>query len=119
VLAVVTRCQHKKDKTKQINSSVFAMYVYQGQELRAYKMARRPFGNCTSFEVQSVINILEYLPNAKTVGPQKQPFLSNTRTNNGKVGLCNPLLGSGSVNTLPRRRNDVTPAVLIVSSSEL
>jgi hypothetical protein len=28
--------------------------------------------------------------------------------NNGKTELCNPLLGNGSVNTLPRRRNDVT-----------
>jgi hypothetical protein len=28
--------------------------------------------------------------------------------NNGTTGLCNPILGNGSVNTLPRRRNDIT-----------
>jgi hypothetical protein len=49
-----------------------------------------------------------YLPHARTVEPQKQPFLSNTHTNNGTTGLSNPLLGNGLVNTLPHRRNDVT-----------
>jgi hypothetical protein len=34
--------------------------------------------------------------------------LSNTCTNNETMGLCNPLLGSSSVNALPHRRNDVT-----------
>jgi hypothetical protein len=51
---------------------------------------------------------MAYLPHARTVEPQKQLVLSNTRTNNGTTGLCNPLLGNGSVNTLPRRSNDVT-----------
>jgi hypothetical protein len=46
-----------------------------------------------------------YLPHARTVEPQKQP---NTRTNSGTIGLCNPLLGNGSVNTLPSRRSEVT-----------
>jgi hypothetical protein len=54
------------------------------------------------------INIVAYLHHAKTVEPQNQPFLSNTGTDNGKAGLCNPFVGYGSVNTLPRRRNDVT-----------
>jgi hypothetical protein len=45
-----------------------------------------------------------YLPHARKVKPQNQPFLSNTRTNNGTAGLRNPFLGYGSVNTLPRRR---------------
>jgi hypothetical protein len=53
-------------------------------------------------------NIVAYLSHARTVEPQKQPSLSDTRTNNGATGLCNPLLGNGSVNTLPRRRNDIT-----------
>jgi hypothetical protein len=39
---------------------------------------------------------------------QRQSLLSNTRTNNGTTGLCNSLLGNGSVSTLPRRRDDVT-----------
>jgi hypothetical protein len=45
-----------------------------------------------------------YLPHARKVEPQNQPFLSNTRTNNGTAGLLYPFLGYGSVNTLPRRR---------------
>jgi hypothetical protein len=45
-----------------------------------------------------------YLPHAIKVEPQKQPFLSNTRANNGTAGLRNPFLGYGPVNTLPRRR---------------
>jgi hypothetical protein len=45
-----------------------------------------------------------YLFNARNIEPQDQPFLSNTRTNNGKAGLRDPFLGYGSVNTLPRRR---------------
>jgi hypothetical protein len=49
-----------------------------------------------------------YLPHARMAEPQKQLFLSNRRTNNGTTGLCNLLLGNGSVNTLLRRRNDVT-----------
>jgi hypothetical protein len=49
-----------------------------------------------------------YLPNAGRVESQKQPFLSNTNTNNGTSGLCDLLLGNGSVNTLPRRRNNDT-----------
>jgi hypothetical protein len=52
--------------------------------------------------------ILAYLLHARTVEPQKQPFLSNTHTNNGTTGLCSTLLGNSSVNTLPRRHNDVT-----------
>jgi hypothetical protein len=47
---------------------------------------------------------MAYLPHARKVEPQNQPFLSNTRTNNGTVGLCDPFLGYGTVNTLPRRR---------------
>jgi hypothetical protein len=31
--------------------------------------------------------------------------------NNGRTGLCNPFLGNGSVNTLPRRCNNVTTTV--------
>jgi hypothetical protein len=45
-----------------------------------------------------------YLPHARKVELQNQPFLSNTRTNNGTAGLRNSFLGYGSVNTLPRRR---------------
>jgi hypothetical protein len=45
-----------------------------------------------------------YLPHVRKVGPQNQPFLSNTRTNNGTAGLRDPFLGYSSVNTLPRRR---------------
>jgi hypothetical protein len=41
-----------------------------------------------------------YLPHARKVESQNQPFLSNTRTNNGTAGLRNPFLGYGSVNTL-------------------
>jgi hypothetical protein len=47
---------------------------------------------------------MAYLPHARKVEPQNQTFLSNTRTNNGTVGLRNPFLGYGPVNTLPRRR---------------
>jgi hypothetical protein len=46
------------------------------------------------------INDMAYLPNARMVEPQKELFLSNTRTKNGIKGLCNRLLGNGSVNTL-------------------
>jgi hypothetical protein len=49
------------------------------------------------------INTVAYLPQARKVEPQNQPFLSNTRTNNGTVGLCNLFLGYGPVNTLPCR----------------
>jgi hypothetical protein len=45
-----------------------------------------------------------YLPHARKFEPQNQPFLSNTRTNNGTAGLRGPFLGYVSVNTLPRRR---------------
>jgi hypothetical protein len=45
-----------------------------------------------------------YLPHARNVEPQNQPFVSNIRTNNGTAGLRDPFLGYGSVNTLPRRR---------------
>jgi hypothetical protein len=45
-----------------------------------------------------------YLPHAGKVEPQNQPFLSNTRTNNGTAGLRNPFLGYGPVNQLQRRR---------------
>jgi hypothetical protein len=41
-----------------------------------------------------------YLPHARTVEPQNQQFLSNTLTDKGTEGLCNPFLGFGSVNTL-------------------
>jgi hypothetical protein len=67
---------------------------------------------CTSFEVQHVINTVAYLPPSRTVEPQEPPFASNARTNNGTRGLCNPLLDNGSVNTVPRRRNDLTSTVL-------
>jgi hypothetical protein len=50
------------------------------------------------------IYIVAYLPHARKVEPQNRPFLSNTRTNNGRAGLRNPFLGYGSVNTFPRRR---------------
>jgi hypothetical protein len=50
------------------------------------------------------IYIVAYLPHARKVEPQNQPFLSNTRTNNWNAGLRDPFLGYGSVNTLPRRR---------------
>jgi hypothetical protein len=53
-------------------------------------------------------DIVAYLPHARTVEPQKEAFLSNTRINNCTAGLCKPLLGNGSVNTLPRRRSDIT-----------
>jgi hypothetical protein len=45
-----------------------------------------------------------YLPHARKVETQNQPFLSNTHTNNGTVGLCDPFPGYGLVNALPRRR---------------
>jgi hypothetical protein len=45
-----------------------------------------------------------YLPHARKVEPQNQPFLSNTCTNNGTAGLRNPFLGYGPVNQLQRRR---------------
>jgi hypothetical protein len=45
-----------------------------------------------------------YLPHARKVEPQNQPFLSNTRTNNVTAGLRDPFLVYGSVNTLSRRR---------------
>jgi hypothetical protein len=48
--------------------------------------------------------IVAYLPHARKVEPQNQPFLINTRTNNGTAELRDPCLGYGSVNTLPRRR---------------
>jgi hypothetical protein len=41
-----------------------------------------------------------YLPHARKVEPQNLPFLSNTRTNNGRAGLRSPFAGYGSVNTL-------------------
>jgi hypothetical protein len=50
------------------------------------------------------IHNVAYLLHARKVERQNQPFLSNTRTNNGTVGLRNPFLGYGLVNTLPRRR---------------
>lgn len=43
--------------------------------------------------------IVAYLPHARTVEPQKQPFLSTTRINSGTAGLRNKLLANGSVNT--------------------
>jgi hypothetical protein len=45
-----------------------------------------------------------YLPNARKVEPQKQPFLSKTRTIEAIASLHDPFLGYGSVNTLQRRR---------------
>jgi hypothetical protein len=50
-----------------------------------------------------IFYIVVYLPQARKVEPQNQPFLTNTRTNNGTVGLHDPFLGYSSVNTLPRR----------------
>jgi hypothetical protein len=47
-----------------------------------------------------------YLSHARTVEPQKQPFVINTHTNKGTTEFCNPFLVNGSVNKLPRRRND-------------
>jgi hypothetical protein len=47
---------------------------------------------------------MAYLPHARKVEPQNQPFLNNTPTNNGTAGLSDPFLGYGSVNTFPRRR---------------
>jgi hypothetical protein len=35
--------------------------------------------------------IVAFLPRARRVEPQKQPILSNIRTKNGTVELCNPL----------------------------
>jgi hypothetical protein len=49
-------------------------------------------------------SIVWRMPHARKVEPQNQPFLSNTRTNNGTEGLRNPFLSYGPVNTLPRRR---------------
>jgi hypothetical protein len=49
-------------------------------------------------------NTVAYLPHARKVEPQNQPFLSNARTNNGATGLRDPFLGYSPVNTLPRRR---------------
>jgi hypothetical protein len=57
---------------------------------------------------KNVVHIVAYLSHARMVEPQKEPFLSNTRTNNGTTRLCIPILGKGAVNTLPRRRSDVT-----------
>jgi hypothetical protein len=34
----------------------------------------------------SVVNIVAYLPHTRKVEPQNQPFLNNTRTNNGTAG---------------------------------
>jgi hypothetical protein len=51
---------------------------------------------------------MAYLSHERRVEPQKHPFLSNTRTNNGTTELCNLLLGNGSINALPRRHSDVT-----------
>jgi hypothetical protein len=48
--------------------------------------------------------IVAYLFHARKVEAQNQPFLYNTRTNNGTAGLRNPFLGYGPVNTVPRRR---------------
>jgi hypothetical protein len=49
-----------------------------------------------------IVNIVAYLLHARTVGPQKQPFLNNTRMQQWNNGVINPLLGTG-------RRNDVIP----------
>jgi hypothetical protein len=54
------------------------------------------------------INIVAYLPHAKMVKPQKQPFLSTARTENGTAGLYNLFLGYSSVNTFLRRCSDIT-----------
>ncbi|PNF30462.1 hypothetical protein B7P43_G12154 [Cryptotermes secundus] len=51
---------------------------------------------------------MAYLDHARTVEPQKHPFLSNTHTNNGTVKLYNPLLGNGLINTFPSKRSDIT-----------
>jgi hypothetical protein len=62
---------------------------------------------CSDFKVIKklrIYNIVAYLPHARKVEPQNQPFLSNTRTDNGTAGLRDPFLGCGSVNTFPRRR---------------
>jgi hypothetical protein len=45
--------------------------------------------------------IVAYLLDARKAEPQKH-------ANNGTTGLCNPLLGNGSVSTHPLRRNYVT-----------
>jgi hypothetical protein len=65
------------------------------------------------FQTPVNVDMVAYLPHARTVEPQKQLFLSNTRTNNG-IGLCNQLLGNGSVNTLPCRCNDETTQQCLV-----
>jgi hypothetical protein len=54
-----------------------------------------------------VHHIVAYLPHARKVEPQNQPFISNTHTNNGTVGLRNPFLGYGSVNT-SMQAHDIT-----------
>jgi hypothetical protein len=66
----------------------------------AFHLCRTRIGINITMEKHSVA----YLSHARKVESQNQPFLSNTRTNNGTAGLRNLFVGYGSVNTLPRRR---------------
>jgi hypothetical protein len=73
---------------------------------------------CTvhSWSIQQIF----YSPRGKYCGvfaPYKNGWATetavlNTCTDNGTAGLCKPFLGYGSINTFPRRRNDVTLTVL-------
>jgi hypothetical protein len=58
---------------------------------------------------------MAYLPHARMVEPQHQPFLSKAPTDNDTAGLCNPFLGYSPLNTLPRRCMMSHPTVLFGS----
>jgi hypothetical protein len=62
---------------------------------------------------------MAYLPHVRKVEPQNQPFLSNTRTNNGTAGLRDPFLSYGLVNTLSRRRMTSHPNSTGLESRDL
>jgi hypothetical protein len=67
----------------------------------------------------SIQNVVLYIKNGmvdnvtcKPIARQRPQHTHGPTRNNGTTGLCNPLLENGSVNTISRMRNDVTPTVL-------
>jgi hypothetical protein len=111
-------CGHLKSNVIRLNLVVYAFVKYFQASVVPIQYSPCHKWNCnrllSTFSWIShdsktcTLHIVAYLSRARTAEPLKQPFPSNTRSNNGTTGLCNPLLDNSSVSTLPRRRNDVT-----------
>jgi hypothetical protein len=84
-----------------LNADQFGFHVLHSMAFQCRRLMDHMIRNWSN-------NIVAYLPHASKVEPQKQPFLSNTRTNNGRAGFTQSVSRLRPAKHMSTQEHDVT-----------